>query len=123
MDATGLMDSSPSEAGLPVMVFTEDADPVTQPHTFRFCPLGVQLYTRKKLSECSIMEFELDLPDQPGSPQRISCSGVVVNCVQTDNDSMYRAWIKFLDLPDSARDRIHCLTRASDLLCPFCENF
>jgi len=82
------------------------------------------------------MEFRLDLPRAvsdalPGEPvassqderEEITCFGIVVNCREEEKDSLYRIWIKFLDLPVSVRSRIQCLAKSSDSLCPFCENF
>ncbi len=121
MSAPGKM----CERKTPVTVITDDGDPVPQPKSFQFCPLGLQFYSRKELSECSLLEFKLNIPGDHGRPDEITCSGLVVNCREepSHKDSPYRIWVKFLDLPEAARDRIHCVAKSSDFLCPFCENF
>lgn len=114
---------STPETAASVTVFVGDDGAISQPDTFRFCPLGAQLYTRREMEECSILEFKLDLPDGTAPASQIACSGVVVNCQPNDSGSMYRVWIKFLDLPDSARENIKCFAKSSEFLCPFCENY
>ncbi len=106
----------------PVLVYADD-EAVAQPETFKFCPLGVQFYTRKKYDECSIHEFSVDVEGDGRAPERISCSGVVVDCCKSGDGEMYRVWMKFLDLPETASDRIHCLVKSTEFLCPFCENY
>lgn len=110
---------------LPVDVITDDGEAIRQPKSFQFCPLGLQFYSRRQLAECSLLEFRLKLPDDNGGSDEITCSGLVVNCQHDprQQDSLYRVWVKFLDLPESARGRIHCVTKSTDFLCPFCENF
>jgi hypothetical protein len=36
---------------------------------------------------------------------------------------LYRIWVKFTDLPEQERDRLHCFAKGHDYLCPHCENF
>ena len=109
----------------PVVVFHGDErDGVSQPRTFQFCPLGVQLYNRRELAICGLVEFTLELPHSSGSAvDCISCTGIVAQCEFDPELALYRIWVKFLDLPASARDRIHALTKSENHLCPFCENF
>ena len=108
----------------PVTIFMDEEDHgIKQPNTFRLCPLGLQFYSNKQMSECSLLEFKLDLPADKNSQSHIACSGIVVNCQIQEHQSLYRIWVKFLDLPDSARSRIKCVSKSTNLLCPFCENF
>jgi hypothetical protein len=107
----------------PVTVFMGDGDAVHQPRTFRLCPLGMQFYSRTPMDECCLLEFKLDLPRPHRKPETISCCGIVVNCRCEKEPSLFRVWIKFLDLPPPAQHRLSCLAKSSEYLCPFCENF
>ena len=108
-----------------VLVFHGDEhEGVTQPRTFRCCPLGVQLYNRRKLPTYELVEFTLEFPEVANeSGQVLSCTGIVAQCQFEKSVNLYRIWVKFLDLPESVQDRLRTLTQALDLLCPFCENF
>lgn len=98
---------------------------IRQPDTFRVCPLGLQFYSQKKLPEFELVEFKIDIPGPNGSKrtEKITCTGVVVHCRMDKETSLYRVWIKFIDLPDSKRNRIRCVAKDSSFLCPYCENF
>jgi len=106
----------------PVTVFTGKKNAVAQPDGFRVCPMGVQLYSKRRIKEYELLEFTMDAPSANGRSKKITCTGVVVHC-QPDKKSMYRVWVKFLDLPEDARKQVECVSKKSKLLCPYCENF
>lgn len=106
----------------PVTLFTGKKSAVAQPDGFRVCPMGMQFYSKRKMKEFELLEFTIDAPTKKGVPQSIACTGVVVHC-RRDKNSMYRIWVKFLDLPEDARKEIECVSKKSKLLCPYCENF
>jgi len=107
----------------PVMLFTGGENAVEQPQGFRVCPLGVQFYSPQEMAECTIHECELALPTEDEGTERIRCCGIIAACHRDGDHSMYRIWMKFLDLPDKARDRIECMVQSTEFLCPYCENF
>lgn len=93
---------------------------------FQLCPLGLQFYSPKRIEDLTLMEFHLALPREGAKrkPEQITCTGAVVRCQREKSDDRnYRVWIKFLDLPDHARERIRCVSRNGKHLCCFCENF
>jgi hypothetical protein len=95
-----------------------------QPPEFRLCPLGLQFYSPRKLDDLTLMEFNLSVPSSKrGKKTQVTCTGAVVRCQREKPRGAYRVWIKFLDLPDSAKKRIHCVSRNGKHLCCFCENF
>ncbi|OQA24328.1 MAG: hypothetical protein BWY59_02243 [Verrucomicrobia bacterium ADurb.Bin345] len=97
---------------------------VKQPETFRVCPLGIQFYSKKSMPEFELIEFRIEVPGKNGSgPEQVTCTGVVVHSRLDKETQLYRVWIKFIDLPESKRDRIHCVAKESSFLCPYCENF
>ena len=106
----------------PVTLFTGKKSAVPQPEGFRVCPMGMQLYSKRKMKEFELLEFTISVPTKDGGTQSITCTGVVVHC-QPDKKSMHRVWVKFLDLPEDARKQIECVSKKSKLLCPYCENF
>jgi hypothetical protein len=108
----------------PVTVVLDDRKSVKQPDNFRVCPLGIQLYTPRKFSEFEILEFTISIPGSNGRKnENIQCTGVVVCCAKDSDSSLYRIWVKFLDLPEAERNRIECLSKTAQLKCPYCENF
>jgi hypothetical protein len=96
---------------------------VKQPDTFRVCPLGIQLYSRKNLPEFELIEFRIQIPGKNGASEDVACTGVVVHSRLDKETQLYRVWIKFIDLPESKRNRIQCVAKESSFLCPYCENF
>ena len=104
-------------------VILGDGAAIAQPQNFQLCPLGLQYYAPKPIDECCIIDFDLDLPGNNQEAERIQCSGIVAHCREEEAQSMYRIWVKFLDLPERAKERIKCVACDSNLLCPFCENF
>ncbi len=106
----------------PVTVIQQGRKPLEQPRNFRVCPLGIQLYSARKMPEFELIDFKIEVPGGNGKAKTISCSGVVVRCA-AERKSLYRVWVKFLDLPESARKRIRCVAKTGRLLCPYCENF
>ena len=118
-----LLDDSIAVPHERVFVYHGEEEAVPQPHSFQFCPLGIQVYNRREVALYELVEFTMELPSDSGDPERISCTCLVVNCSYEEKSELYRIWMKFLDLPESACQRIHQLTRTSKYLCPFCENF
>jgi hypothetical protein len=100
-DSTGLQSK-------PVTVVLDERESVKQPNNFRVCPLGIQLYSPRPLPEFEILEFKISIPGANGS----KCE-----------PSLYRIWVKFLDLPEAKRSRLECLSKTAKLTCPYCENF
>lgn len=95
-----------------------------QPENFRFCPLGVQLYSPRQLPEFEDVEFTICLPGSGnGSAEQIPCAGVVVQCSHDRRTKLYRVWVKFLGLSPARQERIRCLASSSGFLCPYCENY
>jgi hypothetical protein len=47
----------------------------------------------------------------------------VVRCQYDKEHDRHRVWLKFIDLPDAARERIHCASKDGQHLCSYCENF
>ncbi len=107
----------------PVTVVVGRGQGIRQPDTFRVCPLGIQLYSKKSIPEFELLEFNIDVPGNNGTPEAIKCTGVVVHCRPEKESPLYRVWVKFLDLPESERSRIQCVAKHSKFLCPYCENF
>ena len=108
-----------------VLVFHGDeAEGVEQPGTFRCCPLGIQLYNRREIPLFELVEFTLELPAISGDPvHTISCTGIVASCRRDADTELFHVYVKFLDLPESARLRLQHITQTLDHLCPFCENY
>lgn len=122
----GLAKQMAVDAGDSVTVFLGNRKAVKQPDNFRVCPLGIQLYSPRKLPAFEILEFRIRIPGaKKGSWESITCRGVVVRCAPENGSSprMYRVWVTFLDLPETKRKRIRCMAHTSGLLCPYCENF
>ena len=121
------MEHSQNSAGLqgtPVTVVLDKRESVRQPGNFRVCPLGIQLYSPRKLPEYEILEFAIDIPRTKGNrKENIKCTGVVVRCAKDSEPSLYRVWVKFLDLPKAKRNRLQCLSKTGRFQCPYCENF
>ena len=116
-DSTGLQNK-------PVTVVLDESESVKQPNNFRVCPLGIQLYSPKALPEFEILEFRISIPGAKGSKgENIQCTGVVVHCAKDGDPSLFRIWVKFLDLPEAKRNRLECLSKTAKLTCPYCENF
>lgn len=109
-----------------VMVYVGDKEAVRQPETFQFCPLGVQFYSCQPLEECTLLEFSLALPpvSDEGEEEEVSCTALVAQCCEPANgDTMYRVWVKFLDLSPETVERIQRVTQQNGFICPFCANF
>jgi len=106
-----------------VLVFCGEEGPERQPETFRFCPLGVQFYSRAQLPE--YRQIRMSLGGSPGAPiaEGTQCEGVVVHCQYDPERRLYRNWILFIDLPEEVRRQFQCLARQSGTLCPHCMNF
>lgn len=110
---------------LDVTVYLGEEKGVSQPETFRCCPLGVQFYSERELATYEVMEFKLNAP--AGVPFIFSgpmtCSGVVVHCQKDIPNDRFRIWLMFLDLPESVRSQLECMGKSGEFLCPHCENF
>jgi hypothetical protein len=121
------MEHSKDNTGLeskPVTVVLGERESVKQPRDFRVCPLGIQLYSPKPLPEFEVLEFKISIPGAKGSKaEDIQCTGVVVHCAKDGDPSLYRIWVKFLDLPEAKKNQLECLSKTAKLKCPYCENF
>lgn len=103
-----------------VQVFVGGKKCCQQPQTFSLCPLGLQFYSPRKLTDLSLLEFNLNVP---GAGKAVKCTGAVVRCQHQRKDKRYRVWVQFLDLPAAAREKIRCVSRDGKHLCCYCENF
>lgn len=116
--------ATPSPNGKrPVTVFLEQDHAEDQPPTFQLCPLGLQFYSPRALEDFSVLELDIDVPAADGKPEKINCTGAVVRCQYEKEQDRYRVWLKFLDLPERARERIRCASKDGQHLCSYCENF
>ena len=106
-----------------VLVFSGADATEKQPETFRFCPLGVQFYSREALPEFHQLEMDLKGAEGIELPSGARCEGVVVQSQFDARRGLYRNWILFLDLPEELRRRFHCFAKESGSLCPHCMNF
>lgn len=93
---------------------------------FKMCPLGIQFTTDRRVRPFDLFEFSLDL-NEVGRHEKASapaqCTGAVVKCRKQRGRDEYRVWIKFLEIPEGARDRIACVSKEGRHLCHNCENF
>jgi hypothetical protein len=121
------MEHSKDSAGLQgksVTLFLDERESVKQPNDFRVCPLGIQLSSPKPLPEFEILEFKISIPGaKGGQDEDIQCTGVVVRCAKDGSPSLYRVWVKFLDLPEDKKKRLECVSKTAKLTCPYCENY
>lgn len=107
-----------------VVVYTDDGKGSVQPQTFQMCGLGVQFYSERPINEFEMMEFDLQVNDDPGNPENVRCTGAVVRCQEVNHKSgKYRVWLKFIDTPDKACHQVACISRKGKHLCTFCENY
>jgi hypothetical protein len=107
----------------PATIVMDDRSTVRQPQDFRVCPLGIQLYVPKPIPEFQVLNFKLEVSRPGNGKAEIECNGVVVHCRPMKHSKLYRLWVKFIDLPEEERSRLHCVAKGHDLLCPHCENF
>lgn len=101
----------------------DDGQAVQQPNSFQLCPLGLQVFNRREVPLYELMEFTMEIPGAAGAAEHFTCTCLVVNCQFDEPSGLYRLWMKFLDMPESACSKIHQLTRTSKYLCPYCVNF
>lgn len=106
-----------------VTVLAEPAEAVTQPDDFHLCPLGLQFYSVTPVELFTLLQVDIEAPDDQGMRRPVSCSGAVVHCRPDQQSGRHRVWIQFLDLPNDVRERIRCTARNGHLLCAYCENF
>ncbi len=107
-----------------VVVYTDDGRATHQPRTFQMCSLGLQFYSDRLIENFEIMEFDLQVDDNPENPENIHCTGAVVRCQEVNDPSgKYRVWLKFIDTPETTCGRLNCIARKGKHLCTFCENF
>lgn len=107
-----------------VVVYLGDKEAIEQPETFRFCPLGVQFYSHSAVAEYALLECRFNVPNVNGDLAEIECTGLVVQCCEPMNgDTLYRIWVKFLNLSEETLQHIQNLARRQRLICPFCRNF
>jgi len=106
-----------------VLVYLNDEDGVAQPENFQMCPLGVQLYSPRPMSDCELLDFRLNVPDDNGASADVACTGLVVQCARDERRNNYRIWVKFLDLDAESKTRLHKTCHKNGHICPFCQNF
>lgn len=108
-----------------VTVYVGKNEGVSQPESFRCCPLGLQFYSRTELPAYETVEFRLQAPKDAAFAFKgpMTCTGVVVHCQKDIPHDRYRVWLLFVDLPEDVRSQLTCLGKSGDLLCPYCENF
>jgi len=118
-------ESKTSPRKKPITVALGKGKGLKQPDNFRFCPLGLQFYSRRNVPEFELLEFQLDDPGKGEKKgEKFTCTGVVVKCMPAVEDpSLFRVWVKFLDVPESRVKKIQCVAKECNLLCPYCENF
>lgn len=93
-------------------------DRSTEQTSFVCCPHGVQFRSKDKLEQDKIFSMTLHLPKGEEFSE-VSCTGMVV-----DSEPMadaYNNLIYFLDLPESAREHIACMSAQSSSLCSQCH--
>lgn len=106
-----------------VTVFIDQDHPHNQPSTFNLCPLGVQFYSAQPMDEFKLLELDVDVTDEKGKPSKVTCKGAVVRCQREPEPDRYRIWVKFIEVPESARESIRCAAKNGQHLCSYCENF
>ncbi len=106
-----------------VLVYCGEEGPESQPETFRFCPLGVQFYSRTQLPQYQQIRMNLDGTPTAPIPAGTQCEGVVVHSQYDRDRRLYRNWILFIDLPEDVRRQFQCFARKSGTVCPHCMNF
>ncbi len=111
-----------AQTGSSVSVVGSD-DEVEQPVGFRCCPLGVQYYSTSPMEEFSTLEMDIQVPDEKGTTEKITCHGAVVHCERPDEESLYRIWVLFVDLDKDVRSRLECVSSEKALRCEHCMNF
>ncbi len=106
-----------------VDVVLDSGDVVSQPCSFRACPLGMQFYTCNDVAQYRVLNLEIDIPGPNGSSEKLACTGVVVLSRFDDDYSMYRVWLIYIDLDDDVRNMLTCTSKENNLLCPHCMNY
>ncbi len=96
---------------------------VRQPESFRVCPLGMQLCSPHPLPQFEMLSFTIDTADTDNQPKQITCTGFVANCQPEKDSDLYRIWIKWMDLQEEDRQCIQRISKHTEHLCPYCENF
>ena len=112
-----------TDAGHGVEVHLNGDGAVTQPHTFRCCPLGIQFYAKTELPAYRVLSLKVEEGGAEGQPVLVDCTGLGVHTQYEQEREMYRTWVVFMDLEQDTRDRLHCVARDNDTLCPHCMNF
>ena len=113
--------TKPKRREVTVIVDQQPSHP--QPTTFNLCPLGIQFYSSKPMEEFHLLELDVDVSDEHGNSRKITCKGAVVRCQREPEPDRYRIWLKFIDLPEGARESIRCAAKDGQHLCSYCENF
>ncbi len=94
-----------------------------QPETFRVCPLGMQLYSRKPLPEFEVLDFSIQLGDSGNSSFQLTCQGVVVHSRPVKHSELHRVWVMFEDLTEAQKQSLKRFSKDHSFQCPHCENF
>ena len=88
------------------------AEGVQQPHTFRFCPLGIQFYSPKPLDEFQVLNFKLKVTQPGNGASEINCNGVVVEC-RGDRHTGYLVSLVLTGLSRQSQERLNMLAYSS----------
>ena len=112
-----------SPARREVRVFLDNGPADTQPGTFNLCPLGVQFYSPRPLAEFQLLELDVDTTDGAGKTAKVTCKGAVVRCQREPQPDRYRIWVKFIEVPPEAQERLRCTAKEGGHLCSHCQNF
>ncbi len=104
------------------VVFEEDPR-VPQQNTFRCCPLGLQFFSPRKHADGTFLQISFAHPGGTQEDEALQCEGMVVYSEREEDSPLYRHWVFFLDLPESVRKELQCLTDDMESRCPWCENF
>ncbi len=112
-----------SKGKTPIHVKLGKHNLVQPSETFRVCPLGLQFYSPKKVADFRVMDFKMQVAAAGGGTTEVACAGVVVHCQKEKASNLYRVWVKFMDLAKEKSDRLHCVAKHADAICPHCENY
>lgn len=97
-----------------------NAEGLRQPGSVHLSSNGLLIYNRNELPLYQLVEFTMELPDP--NDETLTCTCMVAKTTFDSGLGLHKIWMNFLDVPDSACNRIDTLTETSRDLCPFCEN-
>ncbi len=90
---------------------------------FRLCPLGIQFRSETRLEPYSMIQIDVDLPDERKDlPARtLHLQGIVVQCDPVDDG--HKVALYFIDLEPEVYDLIRETSQCLPTLCPDCSLF